>query len=434
MDSEKMDCEKLSGKLLVQAATSLTVHAQDREGVITCEGRVTAILRPDGCIAVECLLHCGFVEISTVFPCLDATLSGEDQRGSFRLEGMAFTRQKFESTSEWQLLRGFADKLSAVRRAPKEGAPSAFLLLSIHVALGSAEARKALPNNSFSWIEMDQDDHLAPGVLSITVDGNRHSLEQPPVFIEAMTILLSLATMTTVFLVGVENADGTCEYQSTPPVRTRHGFQLIPQYSRSRRREELVYFLSGTVEYVVGLPEEKAKQLKKAILFLVESDYEEYIEFKYLKAYLALIVLARAFSPTDDPDIDGREHEFLEHLIKQARESGLSERFQNLVASRLSGLLEQNDRDVIEELLASLDLEHLLSKELTNRIRGSLIHTAVFRGRSLEEKVTACQELSLGISWAILRLLGYDGVFTHASKDSFYREVSVETGEEANTR
>lgn len=423
----------VKGKMLLRAKNMLHFSAEGLAD-LECECRISAALLSTGEIHIECLVHCGLADLNRLFGAMNLTINGEYYSAPFSVYGVVFTGQQFESTSGWNLMTGEADGISFTMDEASRAGSSRFFLMSPHVGLRASAVRQAFPQGiSFSWESMDLNDPATPGLLSVLHPGSGYGVANPPDFVDAIQTLLSLATMTTVHIVGVQNSDGRCEFRATPPMHSRHGFQLIPNFSRSLRREELVFFLSDLAPRVMALAQDKRAALWRAVLYLVESDYEGYLEFRYLKAYFALITIVRAFANPEAIIPELQELECRNRLIEEVQSSQLSDRSKSLIVSRLRGLFELNDRDAIDDLLADLGLEELLPRQLTNQIRGSLLHSAVFQGTSLEEKAARCMEIAFGVSWVLLRLLGYDGVFIHSYRNDFHTEISVQTGMETDT-
>lgn len=426
------------GQFLLREKTLLTFSYKG-DTLIECNGDIHAFIHSNGSVRFECLLYCNQLQASNLLDSKELMLEGKGTK-EFIAEGVTFTHISYDSTSDAQSLQGTMDYLSTItlQSVLAEIGQESYILLSPPVSPWRSATQLFFPELEFIWERWNPQEATGIGFFRISGRELGGTLREPEPLINYFEVLLSLATMSTVVVSGhqVVAADGRLrsEYISTRPIRCRTGFSIIPNYSRKNRREELVYYLGETCPSLEAMSPDELKGFKEAVLFAIEAEYDEFIKPKYLKNFLSLIILLRTFSDPIEKGLLEPEKALTDHLITLVKESDTNSTWRGRAIGALKNLESPSEREMIDALLTKYELDDLLPREVTSRIRGAIMHTGRFLGDDLEGKVDICQELSYGVCWLLLRILGYSGCFIHCWKDDFYTEIDAQTGEEFSTR
>lgn len=426
------------GQFLLREKTQLAFSSNGNT-LIECNGDIRAFIQSNGSVRLECILNCSPLKASNLLDSKDLMVEGKGTK-EFIAEGVSFTHISYASTSDVQSLQGTVDYLNTVtlQPVPSEIGQESYILLSPPVSPWRSATQLFFPELEFIWEQWNPQE--ATGIGFFTISGRElgGTLREPKPLIRYFEVLLSLATMSTVVVSGhqVVAADRRLhsEYISTRPIRCRTGFAIIPNYSRKNKREELVYFLGETCPSLEAMSTDELEGFKKAVLFAVEAEYDEYIEMKYLKDFLSLIILLRTFSDPIEKGLKEQESILTEQIISMIQESDTNETWKSRAIGALRVLGIPNEQEMIDALLDKYELGDLLPRKVTGKILGALVHTGRFLGDDLEEKVDICQELSYGVCLLLLRILGYSGCFIHYWKNDFNTEIDTQTGEEFSTR
>lgn len=425
-------------QILVEETTTLHFTREGKQ-VLECDGTLYAQRNPNGLIKIECDLHCRPLDGQRLMDAYDLQL---EATGSVEVKanGVGFTHIGFDSTCDVQSLEGTAKRLSLLSLEAQRNPDGIerYYFLCPPISLWRSATKEYFPNLDFLWEPLNPDMQHNIGHLVVSGEDLGGSVFEPSVMMCHFGLLLSLSTMSTVVISGTQKVtpDGKLlkEYKTTRPIKCRRGFAIIPNYSRWKRREELVYYLGNTLQVLERMNSAEYEAFKEAVLFAVEAEYDEYIKPKFLKLFLSLVILLRAFS---DPVKNGRpkcEREIVEDMIDMIQQSGTGRAWKDRAIGTLKNLLRPSEREKIDALLSKYGLEGVLPKEVTSSVRGAIVHAGIFRGDNLEVKVKTCKQLSFGICWLLLRILGYTGCFIHCYKDAFYTEIDAITGEEYSTR
>lgn len=424
--------DRLPASVLVDEKTKLS-FAKGEETLIECMSNIQISIDTNGELKIDCLLFCPPAEASRLFKTADIRVEF-DCESALSATGINFSNVSYRSTSDVQYLKGGIEYLKIVSKEqnPDNVQVLSYFLLSPSVSLWPAALRETFGGINTKWEPLNTENPGCAGILEICGNDLAGSLAEPDKLIRHFEILLGLATTCTVWICGISriNSDGhlVAEYRSTPPMRCRRGFPIIPNYCEASEREELCYFLSQSVSALEEMKSKRYRAFREAVLFSIEAAYEVYIKPKYLKMFLSLIILLRAFS---DPIEDGlleKEEKLLDSLTETVKSADAIPAFKSRLVGALSGVRRPSERERIVRLLEKYDLVRLFPSRITSRIRGAIVHAGIFRGDELEDKKNVCQELSFGLSWLLLRILGYTGYFIH-HKDDYKHEISVQTGE-----
>lgn len=407
---------------LLETEGKVRINVDDEIILVYCKLSVTLTTR--GILHTEIHLLDRKETFPKLFGASSISISGESSSGPFEIIGLVITRNEIKN-EEYTAMSGEADKVRVTLDSGGHPPQDRYMLLTPPVHLRSKAAQIAFPDGvSFNWIFIDQSDVNRPGILYVSVTGAVGSLDSPPEFVSALEDLLSLATMCSTPIIGVESVSGDAEYRASQPLRMNAGFRSIPNFSRKNKREELVYFLSTSVGNFTRLTSAQRSAIRLAIVLLNEAQEEPYLEAKFLKGYLALIALTREFGgdsvPPNPEHISSRNQ-----LIELVMKSALLETHKRIVTACLRGLFQPNDGQLIDQLLQTVRLEGLLSMSSMSKVRGCLMHTAVFMGDSLDMKASICFQLLNAVKWILFRLLGYSGVFyfTDGTGDMYEADV-----------
>lgn len=423
------------GRVLFRKEIVLSFISALSNNTYKFDSSLVLLLNESGSIEVSCLLKCDMRDAVNLMREKELSATG-DGKVSIALNELDFLTAKYDMNRNWQSLKGVVAevRISGEKVAASLNDKENFILLSPSIIANKKVQEKFVPGLVLSWTPINRSDNTCQiGYLYVSGKEVHGSLDDVPRIVEALELSLSLASMTTVVLFGHQkiSSDGKLfsVYRSTQTLRYRVGFGIIPPYSAHYRREEMYVFLKDALNTLMDMPTEVFKGIKEAVLHLIEAEYDEFIKAKYLKCYISFIRLLQTFSDQSEREQTQEEKEDINKLIAIINKTDVAMTLKQSTKGFLNSRKYLSEREKIDILLEKFELSDLLPRNVTSKIRGTIIHKGSFPGDSLESKAKVCKMLSFGVCWLLLRILNYSGNFIHSLENDFRTEINTLTGE-----